>query len=378
MDDLGFILPLTMMILGLALLSVGLVFSRPALFWGLGYLAAACGFAMPLQAFIPPLVAALLTEALFLSAFFFYGQALMTQFPGRSILTFRLSLSLIAYGAIAAVIVVLKDMELEFRLSDLACALSILVPILCVIRRPKTPVGLALVTCAGLVALETVTRLTLTFLLAGADPSTLTDSPYMMIMQGCAALFGHLMALAALAHAARDRIVRYREDAEQDALTGLLNRRGFERALAPHGERGHVPSGAVILCDIDHFKRINDTLGHAAGDAVIMAFARMMRASLPAKAAVARHGGEEFIAFLPGSSSAEARSLSQTLRLRIAKTEALMLGEDWVATASFGVSGSLPDDLSLTEVIGRADRALYRAKHQGRDQVVEEPMRSAA
>ena len=111
------------------------------------------------------------------------------------------------------------------------------------------------------------------------------------------AMFGGIiMALTALAAVTVTVILRYREAAERDALTGLLNRRGFERAIGWMDKSKF----AVITCDIDYFKRINDTLGHATGDRVLQDVAALLRSTLPENVHIARFGGEEFVACIPG------------------------------------------------------------------------------
>lgn len=150
--------------------------------------------------------------------------------------------------------------------------------------------------------------------------------------------------------------------ATHDALTGMLNRGAvIDQAGQALRQRG----GAMIVLDIDHFKRINDDFGHPAGDRVIQAIARCLQELVQAPAIVGRVGGEEFTVLLPTLARDEALAMTERLRLRIAREKT---GTAPV-TASFGLSLNLPGtDFELA--YGLADAALYRAKRAGRNQVV--------
>lgn len=150
--------------------------------------------------------------------------------------------------------------------------------------------------------------------------------------------------------------------ATHDALTGMLNRGAvIDQAGQALRQRG----GAMIVLDIDHFKRINDEFGHPAGDRVIQAIARCLQELVQAPAIVGRVGGEEFTVLLPTLARDEALAMTELLRLRIAR-EATGTAP---VTASFGLSLNLPGtDFELA--YGLADAALYRAKRAGRNQVV--------
>src|SRR5262249_7589818 len=121
---------------------------------------------------------------------------------------------------------------------------------------------------------------------------------------------------------------------------------------------------AALMIDLDHFKRVNDELGHPRGDEVLRAVARALAAGLPAKATLARYGGEEFCALLPETARAEAVAAAETLRAPVA---GLDVGRP--LTISIGVA-VFPDDAGDDgALIGAADRALLAAKRAGRDRV---------
>ena len=171
-------------------------------------------------------------------------------------------------------------------------------------------------------------------------------------------------ALAAVGHTALER---YRRAAETDELTGLLNRRGFRHAI----ERGDNPTqhGSLVICDIDHFKRINDGYGHGFGDEVIRGLGEDLLQVLGPLGCTARYGGEEFVAFLPGIDVAEARDLAQSLRRAFAERAWVAFDVTEQFTVSCGVASLMAEDTLVEAAFERADRALYAAKAAGRNRV---------
>ena len=225
----------------------------------------------------------------------------------------------------------------------------------------------ALYAAVTLVALDNLLRgSSVSFTLPGGV--AFRDSQYAFLMQALACMFGLFLALSALAAAMQDVLTRYRHDAHVDPLSGLLNRRGFEEAVARHDA-----SGSLIACDIDHFKRVNDAHGHGLGDRVIVALADALRALAPADAVIARFGGEEFILFLPGADPAMATGIADAIRLRFAEQAASRLGLPGPLTASFGLTSLHRADRSIHDAIARADSALYEAKEKGRNRVAIRP-----
>jgi diguanylate cyclase (GGDEF)-like protein len=168
-------------------------------------------------------------------------------------------------------------------------------------------------------------------------------------------------------------ITRIQHLMRNDALTGVLNRRAFEQALAEQQallQRGH--GFAVVMMDIDHFKRVNDRHGHAAGDAALQHAVRVWRAELREVDMLGRLGGEEFCSLLPLAAPGDLASAAHVAERLRAALEARPLnwqGESVVLTASFGVS--LPDspDPAGKAGLARADAQLYRAKAEGRNRV---------
>lgn len=161
---------------------------------------------------------------------------------------------------------------------------------------------------------------------------------------------------------------RARMEAETDALTGLANRRRVMAELdrlVIHARMAQMPM-VVVLFDIDHFKRVNDTHGHPAGDAVLQQVARIAKAQARDSDLVGRVGGEEFVWAIPAASESMARAMTERLRRTIASESAI--GDVPPVTISLGYTAIQPGDTALS-MFARADEALYDAKHSGRNRV---------
>ena len=153
-----------------------------------------------------------------------------------------------------------------------------------------------------------------------------------------------------------------------DPLTGLPNRRAFREAAQDQLERYRVPPGCCIaLFDIDHFKRVNDSYGHDAGDEVLRIFSRVAASQLRKNDLVARVGGEEFAIIFPDASIEQALSICDRLRVEVAKTPICISDYIIRVTVSGGVALLGPG--GLDQALKQADRALYQAKDGGRDQL---------
>jgi len=167
-------------------------------------------------------------------------------------------------------------------------------------------------------------------------------------------------------------IAQLREQSNTDFLTGLPNRRAFfeaaTRELAQAQRHRHPLS--VMMLDLDHFKRINDTYGHAAGDEVLKAVAARARVSFRLGDVVARYGGEEFVVLMPHCPREEAIHNAERLRQTIAELVVPLAARNrMTTTVSIGVAISTPHDLAPDALCQRADRALYHAKNRGRNRV---------
>lgn len=174
----------------------------------------------------------------------------------------------------------------------------------------------------------------------------------------------------------RKKLEQYKQDAETDALTGLANRRKFDKQLEITIKKSLTDSKpfSLIMVDIDHFKRINDTFGHLTGDSVLRALAVLFKKQLKGKDLPTRFGGEEFMLILPETSLKDAASVAENLRSLLAsrewkqKASGKSMGK---ITISLGVAQFKAHD-SIESLIKRADKALYFAKENGRNQVATE------
>lgn len=156
-----------------------------------------------------------------------------------------------------------------------------------------------------------------------------------------------------------------------DPLTGILNRRAAMviSAKAFSSSLRHERAIACITMDLDHFKSINDSHGHSAGDEVLISIANLISKRKRHEDVFARTGGEEFVLFLPDTQYNEALSMAEMYRKDIESNLTVYKGKELQVTASFGVSVRLQDELDVQHLFDRADKALYHAKANGRNRV---------
>lgn len=165
------------------------------------------------------------------------------------------------------------------------------------------------------------------------------------------------------------RIMNERRSALFDPLTDLFNRRSFESFFDKEASRS-TRSGqpmALIMCDLDHFKEVNDHYGHGVGDQVLVTMADIIRRNLRRSDMPCRWGGEEFAMLLPETTLEDATAKAQKIRRDV---EECSFCKNVHITASFGVASFLPDE-DLLPLQHRADQALYQAKDEGRNKVVQ-------
>jgi len=161
--------------------------------------------------------------------------------------------------------------------------------------------------------------------------------------------------------------------ASTDPLTGVYNRRYLDAHLDQMLHRAHESKKpiAVAFCDIDHFKQLNDTFGHAAGDEVLIEFGRRLLRNLRNLDLVARIGGEEFVVVMPDTPGDRAIQIAERLRRKVELDPFIVSGHDPLAvTISVGVTSSELGDEIGADMLRRADEAMYRAKNSGRNRVV--------
>jgi diguanylate cyclase (GGDEF)-like protein len=222
-----------------------------------------------------------------------------------------------------------------------------------------------------------ITVVLLVFGQRGTDPTTINLIIISVILSNAMGVIvaTRLSTLRRRQFLSRVELERVRDELEimatTDSLTGALNRRRFLELAEDELERAHRYHRplSIVAVDLDHFKEVNDRLGHAAGDDVLAAFARTLREQTRRQDIVGRLGGEEFAVIVPEASLAEATELAERIRAHLSTTLVLTGGVALTVTASLGVTEVISTDQSAGSVLQRADEALYRAKRHGRNRV---------
>jgi diguanylate cyclase (GGDEF)-like protein len=197
----------------------------------------------------------------------------------------------------------------------------------------------------------------------GVDPGAVIDNPTVVV-----APIALMVSVAMFQTVLMRSDVKHRAEAVIDPLTGLLNRKALAQRAAELEQQSQITRQPVglILADIDHFKRINDSHGHATGDAVLTDVAYNLRKALRAFDLFYRCGGEEFLVLLPGADIASTTELAEALRRSVADVP--QGGHE--ITMSFGAAASAPEEtFDYEAVFAAADARLYEAKHSGRNRV---------
>lgn len=198
----------------------------------------------------------------------------------------------------------------------------------------------------------------------GLDPAT-ASTHHQEVVAAVALVLSAVTLSGALVESDR----AHRRGATLDPLTGLFNRTALEQRLGELDGQATGENGiahALLLCDIDNFKRVNDRLGHSAGDEVLREVSHTMRTNLRAGDSIYRVGGEEILVVLPGATKVDALGVAE--RLRLAVRERRPAGVS--VTVSIGVAVAQHGPLDSDELVGLADSALYSAKAAGRDRVM--------
>ncbi|WP_152047197.1 GGDEF domain-containing protein [Aureimonas psammosilenae] len=342
--------------------------AREARLWGIGFLLSGAAFALPMaEALVPVEAVAVSADILFALSFYFFSGALLARYVKPRLIGPRLALLGFAVAASLAAVLVIGSLAVELVLSDVTCAAQLILALV-VARWPRPWLDRVLVLLSWLVVIENLVRTaSIPVTAAGATFSTFSQTVYGYVMLASGIVGGIAFASCALIAVMTDVIANHRRDALIDPLTGLFNRRGLD-AVAAQG-RAERTDG-IVICDLDRFKRVNDTWGHAVGDRVLVALSDLIRAALPPGSVAARTGGEEFVLYLPGYDLARTRMVAERLRDAMSVFEWSRTGIEGRQTASFGlaVRTSRQSD-EFESALRRADIHLYEAKRRGRDQI---------
>lgn len=213
----------------------------------------------------------------------------------------------------------------------------------------------------------TFTRPGLIWLLGYSDLRSLPKSPYWLLTLVSILNFALLFSLVMTAIAAKETVDKLRRERDLDALTQLLNRRSFQEYAQQRLADIRLYPMAVLACDIDHFKRINDSWGHKRGDEVLQLVSTTLKDSVRENDLVARFGGEEFVLLLTEISLKDAEAIALRIQ-RDLRLNNEVLPSGYTLTLSFGIS-ALDSNTPLDQAMREADRLLYEAKNAGRDRV---------
>lgn len=371
-QDLIFYLPTAIMsiiaILFAVLWKLGIASSWK---WAAGFAQTSLGFALSTYP-IEPTFDEFVSGFLYTGAAYCYGSAILIHFWQP--MWQKTRLAMVAAFAVAHVYFVLIDPSLRWDLFliEMVFASLLGLPIWLVLPKAKNASDMALALTALLVVIDCLGRgFFFTFVEATSDSmSDFLHSAYNLEVHVSTITVCLLFPLSAVTAMAKAVVDQHRSAALEDPLTGLLNRRGFETAIAKT-VAGSGASGAIITCDIDHFKQINDRYGHAAGDRVIASVARVLAGTGTGTGGshIGRFGGEEFMICLPGLAAPQAAAIAELLRSRLEGSVLLDETPSHRVTASFGVAEFNGGLEAVRDAIERADAALYRAKGQGRNRV---------
>jgi diguanylate cyclase (GGDEF)-like protein len=216
----------------------------------------------------------------------------------------------------------------------------------------------------GIVAGVAITLVLLCAVLFGTDAGAVSDYPPLLFTP-----LTLIIGIAILSTALMHSELQYRSESVVDPLTRLLNRKALENRVAELSQQSLTADAPVglVYCDIDHFKEINDTVGHACGDEILVRVAELIRDQLRAFELAYRTGGEEFLIVLPGVGLRDTADLAERLRAAVARHP---FPRGVMMTMSCGAAASGPEArFDFDALWASADEALYRAKREGRNRV---------
>ena len=344
---------------------------RTRLWMALGVLAISA--ALTVQSLLPPAWIAhyaIYTALLYLSGGWLFSLSIARKFGGSAHPRIALCLALLTFALIYYYSRVHENLEIRAYALSLGMGLLHLLPALGVLRnKPHTD---WLDTClywtylafCVYIAARPLTLLVFEQLSA----NNLTQSIYWFITLLGGILFYIAFAFLLLGSSINTTLKTLYAERNLDPLTQLLNRRAFEETMAMHAQsNSHWAPMSIVTADIDHFKHINDTFGHDAGDRVLQTVAQCLQTSTRSRDLVARFGGEEFVLLLPFTTAAAAQQLAQRIQKQLTQLSAQQMAPHKLSL-SFGIAAVQPNE-SMAQALKRADVELYKAKQAGRDRI---------
>ncbi len=341
-----------------------------ALWFALSYGACALGFlAEFLRGVVPPVAVALGTNTLFMLTLLTTVMGLSARFGQRVPLVPIAFFVLCGYAWLLWFF--LAEPNIGYRVIGINLALGgVGMSGLRMIWRLKlTGIDRILRGVFAFVCLQFFLRPLLVFWLS-SDPISQAGyltSPYAVTLQFTVAVTSMAFAAALLLAVIQDHLRDLKQQSSFDPLSGVLNRRGFDAAAELILAKGGL-SPSIVIADIDHFKRINDTHGHSCGDAVIAAVGTLLQSLFADSGTVGRIGGEEFALIFPNATEGDAARHAEKARQTLASLALPGILSKERITASFGVCAA-ERGMALFEAMSRADAALYEAKRGGRNRV---------
>lgn len=261
--------------------------------------------------------------------------------------------------------------QLWNRMVILNTALFLLtaLPLIGVLRKERSPVFIEQLLRIAFVMLVSYAFVRTFIIFISPKPEVteaFSQSVYWLLLLASSMIISLLFTFVLLACAVKDTLIALQHERNRDPLTHLLNRRAFFELAEITMQSAGKKQWAVMICDIDHFKRVNDTWGHAAGDQVLKMVGESLLLQSRQGDLVARFGGEEFVVLMKCGDLLVANSIAQ--RMRIAVSQITFPDVPVTVTASFGIA-MVAEYNTLEEAIAHADGFLYQAKNAGRNQV---------
>ncbi|MET1114741.1 MAG: GGDEF domain-containing protein [Comamonas sp.] len=323
---------------------------------------------------------AVVTGAFYLAGVWAISRGMAERYGGSAHPRLAMAIAVVTLALLYYFSQISDQLWLRIMILNVAMLLMRVLPVSSIFQSPAVQSGVERILWGCYLALiaNAVMRTIVVFQLMPVENiGELTRSGLWLSMLAINMVIGLAFILSLLACSVREILLTLRSERDHDLLTCLLNRRSFLEIAQVRLRSSRSPGWALLLCDVDHFKRVNDAWGHAAGDEVLQIVGQTLQQQARQNDLVARYGGEEFVVLLRCADMSVAVNVAQRMRQQLAQTHCEAIAG--AVTASFGVVrvGSCDD---LPRALERADALLYRAKNAGRNQVAWDapPGRGAA